>query len=908
MSGAVVRLLCHARPASAVALVTLTLLWTPSALAGRHGTIHGTVVDEADAPVPYVRVLLRSTALMRGERRTRTDDRGRFRFSGLPPGRYDVMLAHDRQMPLTEMNLQVRVGSVVHRTYRLRPGPGLPGAADEQQAPPPIVDVSRVSTGMHFDSELTDRIVTPRSYQGVAQLAPGAVDSWQVPGDPSFHGASGFSNAYYVDGVLVRDPVTRRRAAHLPFDAIEEMHVMTGGLDAEYGDATGGAVELVTKSGSNTFDFDSSIYYAPGFLKLLDEGERSDGRDVQANVSVGGPILPRRLWFFAAAQYLDRVDTISNSEPAFTGIPFLPPRTERAASLLGKLTFEPVPWQQLQLSLIADPSWLTHTQQQADRHPSAERQQYEGGMKASLSSETRFAETAFWRTQLSYTNNRTEVFPVSNDRDTPGHVNSDTGAKTVNDTLIIDDTRSRAMAETDLTYHLDDLLGDHVLKLGLEGQVVWNSLHEDRVGSAVFVDRGLDSEGKPLAGEGDSYRLERVIDPLDKFLWGNGVGAYVQDMWHLFDAVTFRPGLRFDSVRAYLDPLDGGDEIYQLHWASPRFGAVWDPFGDGKMAVRGGYFMYADMGSLGLARGAGRGLEVDVFEFNPATGNYDRYIGQQQRSSPVAVDDEIAPPLLHEVIIGFSRELGTGAALHADVVFRRKNNIFETEETNVQWNSAGDDAVGFSDGEDGPRLQLTTPPEAFQQYIGLDLALEKRLSDNWSLLATYTLSRLEGTVEDAPGYALDNPRQAPFEFGFLKNDVRHNAKLHLTYELPYGLVAGASAMYLSGRPYDKLYYNAVYDDYTDRRARRGYAPKEVSGTDDEVELRLPDQLTVNARLAWRLLELTDQDIWIVGELRNVLNQRPAQTLEERDLGSGAFGATTSRSEPMGATLGLRYRF
>jgi hypothetical protein len=152
--------------------------------------------------------------------------------------------------------------------------------------------------------------------------------------------------------------------------------------------------------------------------------------------------------------------------------------------------------------------------------------------------------------------------------------------------------------------------------------------------------------------------------------------------------------------------------------------------------------------------------------------------------------------------------------------------------------------------------------------------------------------------------------QRPFEFGFLENDVRHNARVSASYELPLGLSVGGTAVYLSGRPYNHYYLNNYYGDYYDRRARRGFDPGEdLDDPSDDKELRLPDQFFVNARVMWRLEELTGQDIQLMADVFNVLNARPTTSVEQRHVNDGAgFGRPLTRANPLSAQLALRYRF
>ena len=157
---------------------------------------------------------------------------------------------------------------------------------------------------------------------------------------------------------------------------------------------------------------------------------------------------------------------------------------------------------------------------------------------------------------------------------------------------------------------------------------------------------------------------------------------------------------------------------------------------------------------------------------------------------------------------------------------------------------------------------------------------EKRLSDNWQALITYTLSTLEGTVENLVTYTFDNPRQAPFEYGYLADDVRHKARATLSYDLPYGFQIRGTAIYQSGRPESKFFLNGFYGDFLDRRAPRGYDPKNVDDPTDE-PLDLVPQHRGGSRVELPL-------------------HQPIHQMHDRHSGA-RLGETGSRLEPEQAT-------
>lgn len=927
-------------PILAVAFALAAALVPTVAHAAQTGELQGYIVDDSGMPIPGVRVILTSPQMIGGEKVQLSDNDGRFRYPNLEPGSYSVVLSHESYTGFTEENITVGIGATVIRDYLLEPAAQV--AEGEQVirvvATAPMVDTTRTSQGISIRPELTDRTVTSRSYQGVALFVPGVVNGATAPGNPSIHGGTPFSNVYLLDGLNITDPVTQTFSTNFNFDAIGELQVITGGLDAEYGSTLGGLMNIVTKSGGDKFELDGSVYWTPKELFLTDPGEEINTNEVNVNLSVGGPIIKKKLWFFASGQYIDQVFQTPLESPVFTSsagpmqgadVETLDPQRFNAFYGLGKLTWSVLPWQKLSLVMQGDPTWITNEQQDPSTHPAAERQRFQGGVKIVGKSETTLSDSLFWQTMVGYASDRLHIFPLSNDFTKPGHVNLGTGTATVNDTLITDDRRYRMQLQSHLTYFLDDFIGDHEIKAGVEANLVWNAtddsvpgnpaactaqvpaLQGKKAAGCIFRDNGTSRLGSFLDGPGDPFQIQVFQEPLQKLVTSNLVTLFVQDTWRPFRSLTLRPGLRFDSSRGYNDALDGGDEVFSFNSLSPRLGVAWDPFGDAKTVLRGGYFMYHETGLLTVPSFVGRGQASSTYQFNEVTGQYTDFVSSEGGENAVIFKDDMKPPVMHEVIFGVQRELWEDSAVAVDFTYRRRQNMFEDDESNVLWNDEGSSSVGFANGDPRFIFSVGTPDDAMGQYIGVDFIYEKRLADNWQALVTYTLSKTEGTVESLVTYSFDNPRQRQYEYGYLADDVRHKARVTLSYDLPYGFQVGGTAIYQSGRPESKFFLNDFYGDFLDRRAARGFDPKDLADPTDDVEVRLPDQFFVNTRLAWRLKELTTQDIWLVADVVNVLNSRPTTAIETRDLPAGSpttFGQALSKGNPTNVTLALRYMF
>src|SRR4029077_15880150 len=134
------------------------------------------------------------------------------------------------------------------------------------------------TTGMVLDSDTLERIPTGRRFSDTLYIAPGVSSGGQVGhANPSVSGASGLENQYVVDGVNITNAGYGALGSYsivfgslgngVPFDFIKEKQGKTGGYEAEFGQSTGGVVNVVTKSGTNTLRGSGFGYFRPEGLE-----------------------------------------------------------------------------------------------------------------------------------------------------------------------------------------------------------------------------------------------------------------------------------------------------------------------------------------------------------------------------------------------------------------------------------------------------------------------------------------------------------------------------------------------------------------------------------------------------------------------------------------------------------------
>jgi outer membrane receptor protein involved in Fe transport len=291
-------------------VVSLFLTFTAVAQTSTTGTIEGTVADPNGAVVPNVTVTLSGPNLIRTQTTT-TDENGVYRFLQVPPGKYSVATTATAGFNArTTDNVDVSLGRSTTVNIALQTA-GV-GASVDVVATPEI-DQTNNTSGTNVSSEQFSNFPTSRTVQGLYTIAPtvtrsGLRDASGRDRDPSVAGSSGPENSYILDGVNTTDPAFGGAGANLPFEFVQEVEVKTGAYGAEYGHATGGIFNVITKSGGNQFHGDVFGYFTPKSFVLdvkstaipQTGAASSKFSELDAGFDIGGPIIKNKLWFFGA--------------------------------------------------------------------------------------------------------------------------------------------------------------------------------------------------------------------------------------------------------------------------------------------------------------------------------------------------------------------------------------------------------------------------------------------------------------------------------------------------------------------------------------------------------------------------------------------------------------------------------
>ncbi|WP_437594531.1 TonB-dependent receptor [Sorangium sp. So ce1000] len=354
----------------------------------------GRVVDASNkAPVGDVVVTATSPALQ-GEQMVVTDGTGQYRVPNLPPGDYTLRFEKESYKPYARGGIGVRAATTIRVNVEL-----LPEALKAEEivvvGRAPTVDVGSSSVAQSITQDFTRRIAvspptgkgaTTRSFESVAATTPGAqADEFGT----SIAGTSSPENQYVIDGLSVNDPAYGIVGTPLTMEFIKEVNVVAGGYMPEFGRATGGVLDVVTKSGGNAFQGSVFFNITPGVFEGAPKNVRRQGETIQTDESlssirdygfeVGGPILKDKLWFFAGADvafksysmernlFATRYDPttlkpVPDPETGLNAVDRLPGTQrfyraeEQTLQYLGKLTYQINPDHSVALSVYGSPS------------------------------------------------------------------------------------------------------------------------------------------------------------------------------------------------------------------------------------------------------------------------------------------------------------------------------------------------------------------------------------------------------------------------------------------------------------------------------------------------------------------------------------------------------------------------
>lgn len=581
------------------------------------------------------------------------DANGNFRVSSLAPGNYRVTARRaDGTTQTRDVVVSIGTGASVSFAPTSADATRLEAIEVRGTAINPI-DVSSVESTTVLSADRIAKIPVPRDITNVALLAPGTTRGDAAFGNlASFGGASVAENGYFVNGFNVTNSFKGLNFADVPFEAIGEQQIKTGGYGAEFGRVLGGVVNIVTKRGTNEFRAGGNIFYTPDALRShdpdiffndgqhVDDNSRDGGWEAIASAWVSGPLIRDKLFGYALLQY-EREEVEGKPEP-FTEATNDRTRTIKSPTWLLKLD-----WNITDNHLLEFTGFSDKQEFDDDRFlyvDVSERGPYLG---------TEFIEQGGENYVLKYTGYLTDTFTLSalygygkfkrsNSAVSAAGIREEyfgdifgevPGCPTVTDTrpgvpvselltgcdfaglltrADAQDTRNQFRVDAEWQ------IGDHLLRGGID------------------TDKYKTVDGEAAEGGVQyTYRVSRGVEQVRRTFFRNGATVevdsrafYLEDNWNVTDDLLLYAGLRWDKF----ENKNGAGETYveQDDQFGPRLGFSWDVNGDSSLKVFGNAGRYAlPIASTVAIRGASasRFESQDFFFTGVATDGTDAPLG-----------------------------------------------------------------------------------------------------------------------------------------------------------------------------------------------------------------------------------------------------------------------------------------
>ena len=889
------------------------------------GTLIGTAKDEQGGAVPGALATVTSPALIAGAMTLPANENGQLRFQALPPGSYDLELTMPGFAAYREHGIVIGAGATIERAIVLTIA-GLTEAIE-------VTGGSRIearSSGFEtrFGADYIKAIPGRRySLFDFIKVAPGVSPTSPSSGTNNAVTAFGSGvneNTFLLDGTNFTCPCSGGAVAEPGTDVIQEVQVQTVGASAEFGNVQGAVFNVITRQGGNEFRPDFSYYGQPSGLTAqsielacarcsqpTSGYVRTRYRDFTTNL--GGPIVRNRLWFFAGYEYLRDYDSQPGTDPQF-------PRTYEQNKFLGKLTWQATPSIRV-LSSFHNEEWVS-PERPTLVTPFETTLRFKGSVPTTTFAHITHTPSSntLWDARVGRFVSAQENVPNIGNVTTANHVDRLTSIASGGPASFGDVTLIRTTTKATVTHYRPQLFGaDHEWKVG--GQAEKGQHHA--LGAIPTGTRYVDNGGQPF----QSISRDPAT-PGGAFITA---GGFVSESMSVRDRFTVNAGIRFDHTRAISQDLPARDitgretgsivhglgTLYTWNVWSPRLGLTTKLTPDGRTMLRVSYGRFHQGVLTGELAPVHPGqTPTTTRAFDTATGGYSTVVSIVDPRLNLALDPSTRTPRTDEYSIGIDREIGRRLA--ATVAYVRKDGSdfiswtdtagLYREETRTMIDGRVVPVFVLTSGTVSRRFLLTNPPGYSLTYNGLVAAVEKRQSNGWYMLTSYTWSRTYGLQPSSGGNAADaqasstfgggafgrDPNSLTNARGRLPNDRPHMFRAASSWQVPRtGFVVAGNIQALSGKPWAASTQIALPQGDT----RILLEPRGSRRLSSQALLDLRVSRTVPCGAVGRVELLLD--------VLNALNRSTEEGLATDNLYSPTFGQRTVFVDPRRVMLGAR---
>ena len=893
-------------------LFFLLAFLSTSALAQQQtGTIRGIITDPDGNPLPGVTVSVTSEAIM-GPQTYVSTETGAFRFPALPPGTYKLTAEMTGFKTFVRENLIVRVGMTVTVDFTMEIATVEEEVTVTAASPTVDVQSTKIAVIMD-GALLKNLPLARDLYDIMTAAPGAISEGMTYRRTYAIHGSTVRSNTTSFDGVNMNDPVVMYTITNINFDVMDEVESITAGHPASVGFTDGAYVNIVTKSGGNKFSGGAVAYFTNQDMAQhlwTDEQVTALGVAkpevskswIDGSLTFGGPVMVDKLWFFTNGRYIKQ-ERVTNFIGPYTDVlgythnPYNWTHQEQMGfiKLTGQLGSKIKLMGMFNYTGIYRPMYeepgsrVCFIRTRVWDHETG----YTGNAILNyIFDQNTFVDLRFGLVRrwfpIPMQPGEAQDWPRVYDRGSLyGYI---TNAR-FNETYL----RKRWQTGAYFTRFQDNLLGgNHEFKGGVEYENTYGDWDWYRKDNMIWYIDSTNSNHMYYDGSagrvyfyicGPESGSNRIIDR------GGRIGAYIQDSATFADRLTVNVGIRFDRswgwkpavnkaqagnptsvwvgenvVRPYvianyganfpegINPWAAGTspewkDIISWNEFSPRFGITYDPFGQGKTAIKFSFNRYTEYLMLQyfstLHPFYPRSFRLtwtdtnddwypnigDTFVVYPAD-----YRGMDPEFAKQRLDPEMKSPLTDELTFGVWHELFKNFSLGLNFIYKHKKNIAEdvlyAPDLDAYWyhidqptaqrywipftttvpgtdNYPSRDVTlyYFTNDAPGTFYRFTNVPELTRKYWAVELIFNKRMSDGWQFGGSIVYSKAYGNIggwyDQSWGWSggADNPNAFVNTYGRINTDRPLQIKLYGTAQLPLRIFLSAFYQYQDGSPW-----------------------------------------------------------------------------------------------------------
>jgi len=804
----------RSRLLAAAGLAVLMGLALPAMAQVSTGTIEVDTNDQEGLPLPGVAVLVASTETG-AQRSSISDARGVVIIPALPPGEYTVSVSLAGFAPARH-DITIRIGQKARLVFTMKVQVT---ETISVTAEAPMVDVYKSDTSTNIVPEQILELPVPdRDFQNLAFIAPGVQrerGSYRFIGDSALIGSSGNASetAIIVDGVDFTDQALGLSRARFSQDAIGEFRVINNRFDTEIGSSAGGALSVITKSGSNDVHGSAFGFYRGDSLReagALEEGNQDFSR-YQVGFTLGGPIKRDKTHYFLSFEYIDE-DNIALFRPQGIFVDQAEDVPRPFSNILGlaSLDHQIRENQNLQIRLVYEKFDLENFRVGgvADESSGMQMNRENWNLVAGhnwMASDNKVNEIHFQIGQKYFeepanSDQLSEWFTFGNTLQTGANIVGD--QEMTGDYISLSDTFS---------WYLGGDKSTHDLKLG--GSIT--SISEDWHYPLLPQDWMFyltDSRATP-------FRYDYFVGATDLKVDTTVFGVFAQDDWRLSRNFTLSLGVRYDYDTDGNNPdFDDsplvGPRSVDSDNIQPRFGFTWDLNGKGTSVFRGGAGIFTGryllvpafielqqngISGVWLTRLNGLFLGLPpAFWLDPADP---RNTGLLLAPNITLLEDSMEAPEALQASLGFTQRLGdSGLYLDIEGIYSEGDNEIIIRDTN--WGGNG------SPGRPNPiytQINMYTN-EGHSKYKALMVSLNGTLSGGHVIACNVTYGDKKNIADDfspvLTNYPSD-PADIEGEWGRGRSDETWRVALTGIFRLPFNFTVAPIYRYGSGQPWNR---------------------------------------------------------------------------------------------------------